>query len=247
MKEINDERLNLALGAAQRVALYLRDIQNVEVASFSDHDVKLKADREAHNLLTQILRPSDIPIVSEEAPQSWGLTSGLRWIIDPVDGSFNFLRKIPISCVSIALWRDQTPLLGILKDINSEDIYLSIEGKPATVNGRSISVSSCEQLSRAILSTGFSAYSDFESQKVKDFVSVMKGFAKVRLLGSAAMSLAFVASGRVDCYREDEIAIWDVAAGLALVKAAGGSYSMEPASQPHTFCVRASNGRLKWE
>ena len=97
-----------------------------------------------------------------------------------------------------------------------------------------------------MLCTGFPAASDFSSDAVASFVQAVQTFRKVRLLGSAALSLAWVACGRADAYAERDIRLWDVAAGLALVRAAGGAVSAEPGREALTRMVRATNGRLTW-
>jgi myo-inositol-1(or 4)-monophosphatase len=114
------------------------------------------------------------------------------------------------------------PKLGVIFDFNSDLLYAGIIGEGAWCNDTLIAVSNESKKSNSIICTGFPVYSSFDDKSISNFISEIQDFKKVRLLGSAALSLAFVASGCIEVYKEKNIAIWDVAAGLAIVKAAGG-------------------------
>jgi myo-inositol-1(or 4)-monophosphatase len=241
--------LSLAKEAARKSAERLGALLTlpIDVESSVNRDVKLKADRDAEDVIVSILRESSPhAVLSEESGWIEGSqTDGLRWIVDPLDGSFNFLRGIPVCCVSIALWRDDEPLLGVIHDIHSGEAFSGIVGRGAWLGSASIHVSSIDKPSNAVMCTGYPVSTDFSRSALLQYVEQVRGYKKIRLLGSAALSLAYLAAGRVDAYYERGIKIWDVAAGLAIVKAAGGAIAhtaVDPAA--HIFIVEASNGLL---
>jgi fructose-1,6-bisphosphatase/inositol monophosphatase family enzyme len=216
-------------------------------ATHFDRDVKLEADRAAEERILEVLRgASPFEVLAEEGGTRPGSDpdSGLRWIVDPLDGSMNFLRGIPLCCVSVGLWRCNEPLLGVVYDFNRDEIFTGIVGEGAYLNGNKIRVSQVKESRHATLCTGFPAATDFSADALGRFVAKVQDYKKVRLFGSAALSLAYVAAGRVDAYRERDIRIWDVAAGLALVMAAGGETVTEPTAVPHAMDVYASNEGL---
>jgi len=206
-------------------------------------DVKIAADRAMESfIIGKIRQASTYPILSEESGfQGKPSGEGYRWIVDPLDGSLNFLRQIPICCISIALWKLTEPILGVVYDFNRNEIFTALVGKGAWLNGNSIHVSKVAEKSDAILCTGFPINTDFSEKSLMKFIKNVLSYKKVRLLGSAALSLAYVSCGRADFYHEDDIKIWDVAAGLALVKAAGGNIRFENWSSKNTLNVKASN------
>ena len=201
-------------------------------------DVKIAGDRRVHEFLAEQLHGYGWPILSEEAPIDLP-SSGPCWVVDPIDGSMNFARQIPLSCVSVALWIDGGPKLGVVCDITRAELFTGIAAETAFLTDRPITVSDVVHAHDAVLCTGFPAEADFSSTRVAAFVRDIQRFRKVRLLGSAALSLAYVAAGRADAYIEHSIAIWDVAAGLALVSGAGGVFSWKPAGPPYRYDVQA--------
>ena len=146
-------------------------------------------------------------------------------------------------CISIALWRGMHPLLGVVYDFNRDETFAGIDGKGAWLNGRPIRVSDVVKTSKAVVCTGFPISTDFSKEGLVHFVQTVKRFKKIRMLGSAALSLAYVSCGKADCYQEDDIRIWDVAAGIVLVKAAGGAIEMRPSGKGNAFHVRAAGNR----
>lgn len=219
-----------------------------EVRLDLDRDIKLEADYKLEKaIIDNIVLQSEYPILSEER----GIVKGketdtdYRWIIDPLDGSLNFYRGIPLCCISIGFWKGLNPLLGVVFDFNRHETFTGLVGRGAWLNGVSIKASDVAEKSKAVLCTGFPVSSDFSKAPLTDFVDDVRIFKKIRLFGSAALSLAYVACGRADCYRENSIKIWDVAAGLALVKAAGGIVSINPSNNDYILNVEASNANLR--
>lgn len=199
--------------------------------SASGHDVKIQADRASEELILECLAVSNIPLFCEESgavsvekeKQRKDGKPDLIWIIDPLDGTLNYHQGIPLSCVSIALYNKAKPVLGVVFDFNHGDLFSGLVGSGAWLNHRPIQPSQVTEISNAVLCTGFPVNTDFSSPALSRFIVGIQHFRKVRLLGSAALSLCYVACGRVDVYREDNIMFWDVAAGLALVQSAGGT------------------------
>jgi myo-inositol-1(or 4)-monophosphatase len=249
------ELLHLAESAALLAGAHLRSRRGEwkSMTSSSGHDVKIAADRHSEALIVEQLAGSGIPLYSEEAgaidskrtARRSKKAAGPLWIIDPLDGSLNYHQGIPLCCVSIALYEGPRAILGVVYDFNHDEMFSSLAGRGAWLNHGPIEPSRTELVSRAVLATGFPVRTDFSGPALSKFVGEVQGFRKLRLLGSAALSLCYVACGRVDAYREDGIMFWDVAAGCAIVDAAGGTVLVEklehPASPVH---VLATNGRL---
>lgn len=207
-------------------------------------DVKIAADRKLDSVIVGYLtKRTAFPILSEESGgvRSERTKSKYRWIVDPLDGSLNFSRGIPLCAVSIALWEGMEPVLGVIYDFFHGELFKGLVGYGAFLNGKLIKVSAVKEKQQAVLATGFPAYSDFSRERLSEMVADIRSYKKVRLFGSAAISLAYVASGRVDCYREDNIKLWDVAAGLAIVKAAGGIVKISGSGTGNGYNVKASN------
>ncbi|MEK7505335.1 MAG: inositol monophosphatase family protein [Patescibacteria group bacterium] len=221
--QMGNDLLLLAENAARKAGEMLKS-QEAKVLSSIGKDVKLDVDMEAHKFLLQKLGATGIPILSEEDGVH-EFDKKKQWVIDPLDGSLNFSRGIPISVVSIALMEDGEPKLGVIYDFNRDEMFTGVVGEGAWLNGKPIFVSGVKEKGEAILMSGFPSHSDQSSEALQNFISRVQVFKKVRLFGSAALSLAYVACGRADAYFEKGIYIWDVAAGLALVKAAGGVHT----------------------
>ncbi|HIF10878.1 MAG TPA: inositol monophosphatase, partial [Sneathiellales bacterium] len=138
------------------------------------------------------------------------------------------------------------PVLGVVYDFNRDELFTGIVGRGAQCNGLAIRPSSTQRQQEAVLGTGFPVSRDFAASALREFIEQIRNFRKVRLLGSAALSLSYVACGRLDVYTEENIMLWDVAGGCALVKAAGGRVDLrrgEDYRRPVT--VYADNGRLE--
>jgi myo-inositol-1(or 4)-monophosphatase len=208
-------------------------------------DIKLEADLLLNKKLTEQLSSiTDIRCMSEEDLESHGMPNGDSfWIVDPLDGSMNFSRRIPLYCISVALWRDGKPVIGVVYDLERKQTFSACYST-AMVDNQPIRVGQIETPEEAILATGFPVLTDFSERSLKWIVSFTKRFKKIRMLGTAALSLAWVAEGKLDVYFEQDIMIWDVAAGLAMVEGAGGSYLMLPGRHPNSFNVLAGNHNL---
>ena len=208
-------------------------------------DVKIIADRELNNIVTKELnKRSSFNIVSEEGDENFIQENDFNWILDPLDGSFNYSRGIPMYCISLALWMGFKPVLGVIYDLTQNDIYHGIIDGGAFKNDVHIRASKISSFSDAVLCTGFPVNFSYSKDKIIEFVNNVKKYKKIRLFGSAAMSLSLVAAGITDAYMEENIMIWDVAAGIAIVKAAGGDVIYNRGDVKNSLFVTVTNGSL---
>jgi len=243
------ESLALAERAARVAGAFLASNPDRSAGRLTEtmRDIKLRADRDAEDRIVDVLDESHIAIVAEErsGEAEEGTVTGPRWIVDPLDGTMNYVQGIPFCCVSVALWEDDEPVAGAVYDFDHNEMFSAIVGVGAWLNGSAMCVRKAKP-ERAVLCTGFPVGTDFTPVAVSRFVEQVRTFRKVRLLGSAALSLAYVASGRADVYFERDIRIWDVAAGLALVRGAGGAFVSAPSPLHHALSLYAHNGDCPW-
>jgi len=192
-------------------------------------DIKLQADQDAESIILKALAETGYSVLAEESGEH-GLLEGddPYWVVDPLDGTMNFNRGLPECCVSIALCQGQDPVMGVIYDFNRDECFQGIVGEGAWLNDAPMSVSGISERSQAVLCTGFPTHRSFDSDSLEEFIRSAQDFKKVRMLGTAALMVAYVACGRADAYLEDSIMLWDVAAGIALVRAAGGYAEMKP-------------------
>lgn len=236
----------LACRASTEAAALLRRefVRDAGVMSFSDKDIKTQADLAAQKVIVAALAESGFPVVAEEEEQAVKIAAGPVWIVDPLDGTLNFTRGFPMAAVSVALWDEGKPCLGAVVDVFRGELYSGHVGSGAWLNKEPVRVSSVVDGAQAVIATGFPSGRAYDEASLLEFVAKVRRFKKVRMLGSAALMLAQVAAGRFDVYEEEDIYFWDVAAGLALVKAAGGDFRMDKGSSELKHRVLAWNGRL---
>ena len=228
-----ENELNLAKEAARPACERLKLIEfGCEIIDKTGKDIKLRADKESEAVIIEALNcHSTYSILSEEYGEKGAFDiESPFWIVDPLDGTVNYSRHIPINCISIALWQGEIPILGVICDFNNSEIFSGIVGEGAWCNDKKISVSDIERADEAILATGFPVNRSYSTEALAGFLSNIQSFKKIRMLGSAAMSLAYLAAGRVDAYTEEDIMLWDTAAGIAIIKAAGGWVKVKASS-----------------
>ena len=196
---------------------------NVETFS-SERDIKLQADVVAETVIKKIIQDeSNIPILAEESGKSSENLGDIFWVIDPLDGTANYSRDIPICCVSIALIKNLIPVIGVIYDFNNNDLYIGSSEQEAMLNDKKIIVSRTLRHQDGVLVTGLPNATDYSDEAMLKMIKDFQGWRKVRMIGSAAMASAYVASGKADVYKELGTYLWDVAAGAAIVNAAGGT------------------------
>jgi len=229
--------------AAAGEALLANRVQWGVIEAEQGREVKIGADKHAEEIvLRAIARESEYPIISEEAGWARAMQRGDRWVwaIDPLDGSVNYLRGYPHCGVSIALLEEGKPVLGVVDCFVTRERFSGAIGLGAWLNGAPMRVSEIANPAKGILQTGVPSRASDESMKT--FEQRLRTWQKVRMIGSAATALAYVAAGRAEAYRESGSMIWDVAAGCALVEAAGGKVHIEGAALDQPLEVAASNG-----
>lgn len=240
------QELDAAITAARAAgaALAARGEAFTGVASADGRDIKLKADKASETIIVEKLTElAPLPILSEET--GWTAEPGDRvWVVDPLDGSANYNKRIPLCCVSIALVEDGQPVLGVLYDFNHDQLYAGVVGEGAWLDGEPIKVSDTPVSTSAILMTGLAINRDFSAEALARTAADFARWKKVRMIGSAATSISFVASGKADCYYEENIMFWDVAAGCAITLAAGGRVQMSDGPLDAPKNVRVDNGRI---
>lgn len=210
----------LAIESAREAGEYLLKNKNSQKAIFSEQgrDIKLEIDRSTEKLIRASLKKSEIGILGEE--YGGESDAGLVWVIDPIDGTANYFRGLDQCCISIALMDNDQALLGVIYNFNTNELFHAQHNQGAFLNDVSISVSNLSDKKKAYLTTGFPASESVESSL--DFLNGLKEWKKIRMFGSAALSCAYIASGRCDAYIETGVYLWDFAAGICLVNEAGG-------------------------
>mgnify|MGYP001048747476 FL=1 len=241
-----DSWLAIAKFAALEAGKYLLINQDKELKILHDagRDIKLQLDIDTENIIKKnISSQSEFSILGEET----GFTDDVGefyWVVDPLDGTSNFLRDIPISCVSIALMQNLTPILGVIYDFNHDDLYYGHQQSKAFVNKREIMVSDYSEKSQSTLVTGIPAKTDYSDDEFKNMIDDFQHWKKVRMIGSAAMAAIYVAAGKAETYKENGIFLWDIAAGAAIVNAAGGIASITNIQADHRVDAKFTNQHL---
>ena len=243
--------LDAAVTAARAAGVLLREHfgHALDVNEFHAHDIKLELDVRTQDLITAHLlsRFPDHTIYGEEGIAG-NQAGDFQWIVDPIDGTVNYFYGIPHFCISIALRERGEIIVGVIYDPMRDELWAVERGAAATLNGKPIAVSTRTLLADATLSIGFSKTKTTISAGLPMLEKYVMRARKCRLMGSAALDLAYVACGRLDAYIEQSVSLWDVAAGKLLVEAAGGQFAMTPlADNPDKISVVASSGRIDLE
>ncbi len=190
-------------------------------------DLVTQTDKNAERVIKDdiLAKFPDHTILAEESGKT-SSNSDFLWVIDPLDGTTNFVHGLSPYCVSIALLKNDKPLLSVISELPSENLFWAVKGQGAFCNGEKISVSSRKLIRDSLLITGFSYEHD---SKWETNMKLFKNFTKishgVRRIGSAAADLCYVASGKADAFWEIGLYPWDSAAGILLVEEAGGKVS----------------------
>lgn len=198
-----------------------------KVRSKAPSDLVTEADEAAQRVISDYLE-TEVPshlFLGEESPDadaSQVSAAEYIWIVDPLDGTTNYVHGFPYYCVSIALASHGKLLVGTVYNPTNDDCFSAAAGQGATLNGEPIRVSETSRMSESMLAASFPADVDRDSVEVNRFLKVLDSCRSVRRLGAAALNLANVAAGRIDGYWASTTNAWDVAAGLLLVQEAGG-------------------------
>ena len=220
------KELLIAKRAAKEAGIFLLNNKNVlnNTLFSSNKDIKLQADITSEKIVKDIiLAESKFPILAEESGMSSKKVSDTFWVVDPLDGTANYSRDIPLCCVSIALISNLKPILGVIYDFTSDNLYEGSIHSSACLNDEQISVSKIKTSHEGILMTGLPNATDYSDAAMIKMVKNFQNWRKVRMIGSAALASVYVASGKADLYMETKSYLWDIAAGAAIVSAAGGN------------------------
>ena len=209
-------------------------------------EMKAKVDSIMDELIFNKLVKIGLPILSEEGGNNViNNDSTYRFIVDPLDGTVNFVRNVGPSAISIALYNGNIPIFGVVGNVLSKEIAWGGKDIGAFLGSKKLNVSDIKTLNEAILCTGFpSRFNVDNKEKLSEYCSFMGQFGKVRMMGSASISLLHVAKGSAEYYLEEDIMLWDVAAGLAIVEGAGGVITCTKGNFKNSLNVKASNGKI---
>src|SRR5512134_2106954 len=220
--------LNIAVRAARRAGSIINraalDGGGFEVRAKQRNDFVTRVDHAAEEAIIEIVRKAypDHAVLAEESGRTAG-SAEYQWIIDPLDGTTNFIHGFPQYCVSIAIRHRDALAHGVVYDPIRNELFTASKGRGAFLNDRRIRVSKCLRLDDALVGTGF-PFKELSRLELygRQLNSLMKGSAGVRRAGSAALDFAYVACGRLDAFWEMGLSPWDIAAGALLVQEAGG-------------------------
>jgi len=246
--------LACAVRAARQAGSLMRrnDHSVKKINQQSRHDIKLELDVRCQKLIEKTLL-SAFPhsaVLGEEgvagvADADW------RWVVDPIDGTVNFSYGIPHACVSIALQKragasgEFSTVIGVVYDPFCDELWTGVRGGLALLNGRRIYASRRKELDRVVMAIGFAKDDASLRENLPVFNILVRKVRKLRIMGSAALSLAYVAAGRFDAYIESGIQLWDIAAAGLILECAGGEFWRQPIPGGQSYRMLANNGLLR--
>ena len=245
--------LNTAIQAARQagklIIQYCDRIDTLTITQKGHNDFVTEVDKAAEEIIIRVLRKTypNHQMIGEESGISKEGDNDYVWIIDPLDGTTNFIHNIPHFCISIALRYKNKLEQAVIYDPIRSEIFTASRGHGATLNERKIRISQCQKLEKALIGTGFPFRDpEYFEEYFSMFKRIFPQTAGIRRLGSAALDLAYVAAGRLDGYFEANLKPWDMAAGVLLVKEAGGLISDYEAKENYlqTGNIVAANPKI---
>ena len=224
----NEGMLNMAITAARDAGkiqvIAFRDRSNLQISNKSLGDYVTEVDKECERVILETLKTAypDHAFLGEESGESGKKDAEYTWVIDPLDGTTNFIHGIPQFAVSIALLKNGQPLHAVVYHAMANELFTATKGKGAYLDSRRIRVSGCNSMQDALLATGFPfREGDNYDAYIKSMKVMMEKTCGLRRIGSAALDLCWTACGRFDGYWEKGIKIWDIAAGALIAREAG--------------------------
>ena len=214
-----------ALKAGRRLARDFGELENLQISRKGPGDFVSNADLQAEKTIKDELRRArpNFGFLMEESGEEVGVDTSHRWIVDPLDGTTNFLHGIPFFSISIALEHEGRIVAGVIYNPATDDLFTAERGRGAFHNDRRMRVAARDDFHDCVICTGVP---HLGRGKHKDYLAqleaMMHEVAGIRRIGSAALELAYVASGRFDGYWEEWLSPWDIAAGVLMVREAGG-------------------------
>jgi len=238
--------LDAAVEAARAAGELLRHNfqQPLRINAAEAHDIKLEIDVRAQELISDLLlREFPAHALYGEEGVVGDQTSDHQWVVDPLDGTVNYFYGIPHFCVSIALRYMGEIIVGVIHDPIRDEMWTAQKGDTPLLNGKPFRVSERADLAEAVISVGLSKTGVTIAAGLPLLQEMVHRARKCRLMGSAALDLAYVACGRLDAYIEQGISLWDIAAGWILVETAGGTVELKPRTDmKDKYSIVASNG-----
>ena len=253
---LNSPQINLITKACMKASRYLiRDfgeIENLQVSTKGPGDFVTSADKRTEKILIDELQKAhpNYGIVTEEAGLINKSNINNRWIIDPIDGTMNFLNGIPQFAISIGYEEDGEIKSGVIFNPIMNEMFCAEKGNGAFMNNSRMRVSNKKKIKDALLVTGGpKGASKIKDKIFSEYINISKNVSNVRKFGSAALDMAYVASGRFDGYWQRELNYWDIAAGVIILKEAGGfvDFFEEDKNNPLKKNILATNSNIHEE
>lgn len=226
MEAIYREAIDVSKDVADFIRTELNKITPDQIEEKDKNSLVSYVDKTAEEMIVKRLSKilPEAGFITEEDTVTQSSESAMVWIIDPLDGTTNFLHKIPHFGVSIALRKGNEIIIGVVYDVMREECFHACKGMGSFCNDRKISVSDISNVSESMLATGFPYSNTYDKEPLINTLKYWLTEARgIRRFGAAAVDLCFVASGRIECYYETSLNIWDVAAGILIVEEAGGT------------------------
>ena len=244
MKQYLDAAENAARAAGQLLRENFQRPRRVK--ALAPHDIKLEIDVQAQELIGKLLLDQfPAHALYGEEGIAGDQSSDHQWVVDPLDGTVNYFYGIPHFCVSIALRLQREMVVGVIFDPIRNEMWTGQRGDVSKLNGAPIHVSDRAELAEAVISIGLAKTGETINTNFPLLQQMIHRVRKCRVLGSAALDLAYVASGRLDAYIETGISLWDIAAGSLLVENAGGTVDLRPReNMKEKYSIAALNGLI---
>jgi myo-inositol-1(or 4)-monophosphatase len=248
----NEQYLKVALEAVKKASKVFKTnfghAKHIKIKNGDITNFVTEVDLAIEKLIRAVVLKnfSNHKIIGEEFGQNNIGPKDLFWIIDPIDGTTNFIHGVSFCCISIALWDNQGPLLGVVCNPSTSELLIAVKGKGAFLNGKKIHVSATNNIKNFF---GAAGWGRDKSLGIKILPFMIQNANKVRVYGSAALETSAVAKGNFDYYVHGQICVWDFAAAALFVTEAGGKVTDWQGKKitPHTKQIVASNGKIHTE
>ncbi len=240
LKPILKQTINIVKDTGDFIRREARKFKASSIEYKGKNDLVSYVDKEAEKKLVSRLHEvlPEAGFITEEGTAEAGRAEEYNWVVDPVDGTTNFVHGVPFYSISVGLMHRNEVVLGVIYELNRDEYFYACKGTKAYLNGEEIHVSGAKNLSESLLATGF-PYSKFVDNEMNAYLGIVDELMKtthgLRRMGSAAIDLAYVACGRFEGFFEYNLKPWDVAAGVFIVQQAGGSITTFTGTDDYIF------------